>query len=49
MGPGRASFSAGTPDSSYSEDQGSFRLHNSKRKASAPVSAKSFNTSGKIN
>ncbi|KAK8387901.1 hypothetical protein O3P69_020071 [Scylla paramamosain] len=45
---GRASFSAGTPDSSFSEEGGSsgFHLHG-KRKASAPVTSRSsYNTSG---
>ncbi|KAK3864233.1 hypothetical protein Pcinc_030068 [Petrolisthes cinctipes] len=47
-GMGRSSFSAGTPDSSFSEEGGtsSFHLHGSKRKASAPVhSRSSYNTS----
>ncbi|KAG0724754.1 hypothetical protein GWK47_039971 [Chionoecetes opilio] len=46
---GRASFSAGTPDSSFSEEGGTsgFHLHTSKRKASAPVSSRSsYNTTG---
>ncbi|XP_071543036.1 uncharacterized protein shot isoform X14 [Panulirus ornatus] len=46
---GRTSFSAGTPDSSFSEEGGtsSFHLHGGKRKASAPVTSRSsFNTSG---
>lgn len=48
---GRASFSAGTPDSSFSEEGGtsSFHLHGGKRKASAPVTSRSsYNTSGKL-
>nr|XP_053656892.1 mucin-5AC-like isoform X6 [Cherax quadricarinatus] len=44
---GRTSFSAGTPDSSFSEEGGSsFHLHGGKRKASAPVTSRSsYNTS----
>lgn len=48
---GRASFSAGTPDSSFSEEGGtsSFHLHGGKRKASAPVTSRSsYNTSGRL-
>ncbi|KAK7072584.1 hypothetical protein SK128_017235 [Halocaridina rubra] len=44
---GRSSFSAGTPDSSFSEEGGTSSFHlGGKRKASAPVTSRSsFNTS----
>ncbi|XP_042210424.1 microtubule-actin cross-linking factor 1-like isoform X40 [Homarus americanus] len=44
---GRTSFSAGTPDSSFSEEGGTSSFQGGKRKASAPVTSRSsYNTSG---